>query len=137
MAALIITSNQVLLGTGASSMARNAAVAVSAGQTVYLDANNNWALAQADGTPQEAAAGGIALNNAGPGQPVTVCTAGPLILGAGAAPAAGMIYCVGIGPGDIVPYGDLLPTNRVTLLGWGLGTNQIQVALAVTGVQKV
>ena len=136
MPALAIVEAQVVLGANASSMTRNAAAVITAGDAMYLDSNNNWALAQADGTAIEAAVAGIALNGAAIGQPVTACIGGQLTLGAGAAPVVGQIYVVGAVAGEIVPYADLLSTNRVSLIGWGIAANAINVAFQITGVAK-
>jgi hypothetical protein len=136
MAALTITTTQVLIGTGGNITTRNAAVAITAGQALYVDGNNQWALAAAGLTALEAAVAGIALNSAGVGQPVTACIAGPVTLGAGAAPAVGQVYAVGATAGAIVPYTDLIATNRVSLLGWGIAANALQVSFQLTGVQK-
>jgi hypothetical protein len=136
MPALVITGSQVLPGTGTGVLTRNAAEAITPGQALYVNATNQWALAQCDGTVLEAAVGGIALNGASAGQPVTAATAGPVTLGAAAAPAVGQVYALGTPFGAIVPYSDLVTTNRVTLLGWGIAANAIQLAIQNTGVAK-
>jgi hypothetical protein len=133
---LTITPTQVVVGTGAQVETRYSSVAVTAGQSLYLNANNQWALAQCDGTALEASFGGIALNGAGIGQPVQAVKTGLITLGAGAAPAVGQVYVVPRTAGGIAPYSDLLSTDRVTVIGYGKAANQILVAPMVTGDQK-
>jgi hypothetical protein len=54
-----------------------------------------------------------------------VQTAGPITIGAGAAPAVGTIYCLSATAGGIAPSADLATGNRTTILGVGAATNAI------------
>jgi hypothetical protein len=136
VADLTITEGQVLVGSGAQFETRYAAAAITAGQSLYVNASNQWALAQCDGTALEATVRGVALNGAGAGQPVQAVTAGLITLGAGAAPAVGQVYVVPRTAGGIAPYSDLLSTDRVSVIGYGKATNQLLVSIMVTGDVK-
>ncbi|WP_428673703.1 capsid cement protein [Reyranella sp.] len=129
MTALSITATQVLLASGPVEHGI-AGAAITQGQSVYLASTGKWLPAQCDGTTAEAGENGcgIALSAAGAdGQPVTVAKPGAIVtLGAGAAPAAGVVYVIGPGAGSIAPVGDVVTsTNKMTALGVGLTTNRL------------
>jgi hypothetical protein len=131
MAALTITTTQVLLISGDWETAR-CGEAITQGMGVYKSATTGyWLKAQCDGTADEAGAtdSGIALNATGAsGQPVTVAKAGAVVdLGAGAAAAAGTPYFVGATAGALNVLGDLSSTNKVTQIATGIGTNYVLV----------
>ena len=49
--------------------------------------------------------------------------------------AVGEIYVVG-GAGEIVPIGDLVSTNWVTILGTGISTTEIELNVKKSNIQK-
>jgi hypothetical protein len=130
MADLSITAAQVLPGSDAASpqFAQGiAGAAITAGQALYLDSTTNtYKLADNDATAAaESVVAGIALHAAGTGQPIRLQTAGPITLGAGAAPAVATIYCLSATAGGIAPSADLATGDRTTILGVGGASNTI------------
>lgn len=130
MTALSITTTQVLPVSGPQEHGV-AGEAITQGQAVYFASSGKWLKAQADGTTAEAGEGGygIALSGAGAdGQPVSVAKPGSIVtLGAGAAPAAGIVYFVGATAGALVPGADLVSTNKALPICVGIGTNRVKV----------
>lgn len=131
MAALTITASQVLHVSGDRDTGL-CGEAITQGQAVYKSATTGyWLKAQCDGTADEAGATdcGIALNTTtAAAQPVSVAKDGSVVdLGAGAAAAAGTPYFIGATAGAINVLGDLSSTNKVTLLGIGIGSNRVLV----------
>jgi hypothetical protein len=128
----ITPANVVVVGTPVMKSGY-AAVAITAGQAVYLDSGTNTiklSKADADITSQ---VDGIALNTAAAGQPVWYITAGVLALGA--VLAAGKVYVLSGGAaGAIAPVADLATGWRTTLLGIALTTGQLSIAINVTKV---
>jgi hypothetical protein len=134
MADLAITAAQVLPGTdaaGAQFAQGIAGASITAGQLVYLDsATNTYKLADNNDTSALLAiVVGVALHAAGTGQPLRVQTAGPITIGAGAAPASGVIYCLSATAGGIAPSADLASGNRTTIVGVGGASNTIILRL--------
>jgi hypothetical protein len=141
MADLTITATQVLPGTdseGAQFAQGLAGATITAGQVLYLEASSNtYKLADNNDTSSAlAVAAGIALNGASSGQPVRLQTAGPVTIGAGAAPAVATIYVLSATAGGIAPSADLATGNRATILGVGMATNRIQLRINSTGQVK-
>ena len=135
MAALTITASQVVPDTSGKRRTGVAGAAIAVGKAVYYSATaNTWNLADADAlaTVKEGEDAGIAISaSSAANQYVTVQTTGSPTIGAGAAPAAGTIYVVGLTAGDIVPDTDLGAGDFPCILGPGSGTNQI--TLGATG----
>lgn len=138
MADLSITASQVLRASGTTASA-TAGEAITAGQPVYLDVTdaNKAKRAQAT-TLAKAAAVGVALHGAESGQPVTYQRDGVLTLGAAAAPVAGITYVVSGLVGGWSPHTD--PTTPAstefsTVLGTGIGSNQVRLGILVSGAQ--
>jgi hypothetical protein len=132
MAALTITTSQVVPAANCPEKDVVAGEAITPGQAVYSDeATGTWKLAQNDGTAAEAGSAGygIALSQAAAAnQPIVVALPGGTVtLGAGAAPAAGTPYAIGATPGALVPLADLASTNKVTWLCVGTGTNKVKI----------
>lgn len=131
MAALSITAAQVLPVAGAQTVTGVAGATITAGQAVYLDDSaGKWKLAQCDGTAAEAGSAGygIALTGGGDGQPIVVALPGSKVtLGAGAAPAAGVVYYVGGTAGALNVVGDLASTNKILPICIGIGSNQVKI----------
>lgn len=132
MADLSITPADVVPGTQSRRSTLIAAVAISAGQAVYINASNQLALADcsADTT---AGAVGIAVNSCAPGQPCTFHAEGDLEVGS--VITAGTIYVLSATAGGIAPATDLASTNLVTILGVGIDATSIQVGIQATGIE--
>ena len=128
MAALTITAANVSLVDGTPYANQPVGEAAAAGSVVYRNDSGVWLKAQCDGTATEAGANdvGILLSTAdGTGARVSVagpgCTVG---LGTG---TAGVVYAIGRVAGQIVPTADLLATDKVTVIGIGIGTSRLQL----------
>lgn len=130
MSALSITAAQVLLVSGSTKEVTFGA-SITQGQAVYFDAaSGKWKLAQCDGSAAEAGADGcgIALSAGADGQRGIVALPGAKVnLGAGAAAAAGAVYAIGGTAGAINPLGEIVATNKVTVLGVGVGANAVKL----------
>ena len=104
----------------------DAGATITAGQVVYLAANNKWLLAQCDGTALEAGTDttvGIALHASLSGQPLAVQTDGTITIGG--TTAAGEVYVISATAGAICKHSELVSTNRVHILGIGLSATTI------------
>lgn len=129
MADLTITAASVSLVSGNHDADQQAGEAFTAGASVYKNsADGKWYKAKASGTADQAGATdlGIALATAdAAGARVSVAKAGAVVaLGTG---AAGGIYVVSATAGKIAPAADLASTNKATIIGLGIGSNQIVV----------
>ena len=138
MVALAITAAQVLTVADATNtfVQGVAGGTITAGMAVYSDLtdSNKYKAADANLSAAAAVVGGIALHGASSGQPLRVQTAGTIELGAGAAPASGMIYILGgTVAGDWEPCTALVSTWYSTTLGVGIGTNKIKLGISVYG----
>jgi len=135
MADLTITASQVLpVGTSFPSELLLAGAAITAGDALYKDASSLWQLADANVSAVEANASAIALNDAAVSQPVRGQTGGTITLGAGAAPAAGEVYCVSATAGNIAPDADITTGLFKTILGVGIGSNNVILGFLKSGV---
>lgn len=127
MAALTITAANVSLVSGAHDDGCIAGEAFAAGAAVYQKSTDlKWYKAQSDGTTEEAGSVdlGVALATAdAAGARVSVAKTGAVVaLGTG---AAGTFYAIGRTAGAIIPVADLASTDKATMVGLGIGTNQM------------
>lgn len=130
MADISITAANVARVTGGVTREFNAGATITAGQFVYLDANNAWQLAQCDGTAIQAGSGtrtGVALHGSLSGQPLAVQETGTITIGGTV--AVGTLYCVGAAAGGIAPFEDLVSTNKLSIIGIGVSTTVIDLAV--------
>ena len=126
MAALTITAGQVLPTADTQFAYGTAAVALTPGQSAYLDTTTStWKLFDANDTAANTQPPAVVMTTSGASQPVTVAVGGSITLGAGAAPTLGILYIAGATPGDIAPASDLGSNWRTTLLGVGGATNTL------------
>lgn len=134
MANLTITAASVVPGTGASiDRTKNAGAAITAGQTVYLDATTStYKLTDADGAAALRPCNGVAVSNAAAGQPVAVQTGGPITIGATV--AVGTMYAASATAGGVCPIADLTTGAYPTALGFAISATQIQLNLNYSGV---
>ncbi len=134
MADLTITAANVL-NTSASVATAPAGESITAGQSIYISANDGKAYkAQADGTAAQADVAGLALNGAGAGQPVQYATDGAINIGA--TTAKGTVYCVSATAGGICPIADLASGDFVSLVGYATATDgSLVVRRKATGVE--
>jgi citrate lyase beta subunit len=136
MALLTITGSQVVSISGGTFVDALASAALTAGDVVYLNTAGKFALARNDLTTLEAKAIGLALHGASANQPMRVQTSGIISLGTGAAPVSGAVYALASTPGGIWLVSDILAAQQVTLIGIGIGTNQIMLNIVSSGVVK-
>lgn len=136
MAALSITTTQVIPGSGSGRYAANAAETITAGQAVYKNSAGTVALSDADDNT-DYQCDGIALNGASAGQPVNVQTTGTIVIGTAASVAQGTAYFVGPTPGAIGPVADVLSGDRLIYLGIGDDSNGIVLNIHNSGVTHV
>jgi hypothetical protein len=135
VADLSVTAAQVSAGAAATVAHTVAAVAITAGQTVYTNASGQLALADANVTVAEVTNVSIAVNTAAAGQYCAHVTNGPVVYGAGAAPAAGAIYVVSATAGGICPEGDITSGQWMKPVGVGTGSNTVWVSTGMPPVQ--
>lgn len=132
MAALTITAANVIPVAGYTSKIRLSAAAITIGQSMYIDASDQWALADADALAT-AACTAISLSQAAAaGQPVLGMTSGDL--GLGAILTVGIPYVVHTTAGGIGPYSDLSSGDFPTLIGWPTTTSNLRLNFAASVV---
>ena len=131
MADLVITSSDVDRVSG-SQRTTEAAVAVSAGAPVFLDANGLANPCQHDVDAASAAAVGIALHDAGAGQPLTYQVSGVVDLGS--VLTVGDVYVVGAGAGAIAPVADVGIGDFMTVLGVAVTATNLKIGINQAGV---
>ena len=132
MADLTITAANVAPSTGAQKSTGIAGVAITAGQSVYVDSSGLVQLAKAD-TAVHAAATGIALDNAAAGQPITYQTGGTITIGATVV-KAGFYFVSAANGGGICLQADLATGNYPTLLGYAPNTTTLVVSPIAPGI---
>lgn len=134
MADLSITAASVIADASATKVHGTAGETIAAGKAVYLSsATKKWMLADSNSATAEAKkAGGIALNGAALNQPVTVCTSGPVTIGATL--TSGSPYYLSETAGGIQPAADLTTGENVCLIGLAASTTVLNVAIQAPGV---
>lgn len=126
MANLTVTAANVQPTTSTITKTGIAGAAITAGQSVYLDATTKTIkLADADASVAAAAGVGIALNNAASGQPVTYAVSGPINMGATL--VKGTTYVVSATAGGVAPQSDLSTGATICLLGTALDATYLDV----------
>lgn len=135
MADLTITAANVVAGSNAKKTSGIAGAAITAGQVVYLDSANTgkWQLADTDSaTAAVRQPHGIALHAASLNQPIEVQTAGDITIGATV--AAGVVYYLSGTPGGICPVADVASGDYPSVIGMGISTTQIKIAIIAPNV---
>lgn len=134
MADYAITPASVLPGSGASLRHVTAGATITAGKAVVLDpATGKWVLADSNhATAALRVPGGIALNGASDGQPLTVAAGGPVMLGA--VLTAGVAVYLSDTPGGLCPVADVGSGERAVLVGMAESTSVLEVAVQDSGV---
>lgn len=134
MAALTITSLNVILQSGVPYGDQISGEAFNAGALIIRADNNLWYKGQCDGTVTEAGSNdiGIALASVGAfGQRLSVAGPGCIVaLGTG---TSGIVYCIGVTQGQLVPHADLVSTNSVTICALGIGANKVLLVRGYNG----
>jgi hypothetical protein len=133
MADLTITAASVKASDKATKMIKEAGATITAGQVVYLDADDKFKLAQAT-TNITSAVLGIAISGAASGQPVTVVTRDPeftpgATLSLSAAGATGLYVLSAANAGGVAPQSDLVATNWLVFLGAAISTTKLNLQI--------
>lgn len=132
MADISVTAASVVPGSGAITKNGIAGIAITAGDSVYPAADGDIELCENDQTVVEAAARGIALNDAAVGQHIAYAVGGEVTFNA--VLAAGQVYIVGAAPGGIAPESDAVAGEFVTILGVGVSTTSLKMGILQSGV---
>ena len=136
MADLSITASQVIQGSidaGADFYTGIAAATILQGQTCYVNASNQVALADADASALTAATKGIAITGASAGQKVMLQTAGLITLGAAASMTIGVSYFQSPVAGGIGARAEVLTADYVTYLGTATTAAILSMHIHITG----
>jgi hypothetical protein len=136
MADLVITAASVVPGADAAFEQHIAAVAVIAGQQVYLEAaTTKCKLHDADSATAEARViRGTACHSCAAGQPLTIQRGGKIAIGATV--VAGTPYFGSATAGGICPAADIATGMYPTFIGFGVSATEIQLNYVPAGVAK-
>ncbi len=133
MAAISITSANVVAAAGSSLGTGTAGATITAGDVVYLNTStSNYELGDADVEASSVVAG-IALNGASASQPFDFIKSGTLTVGSVA--TQGLAYYLSPTAGQ---FDDSVPASSdyVVLLGIGLTSTTISINIHASGVLK-
>jgi hypothetical protein len=135
MADLSVTVGEVKSGDDAVLYEGIAGATVTAGQAVYLDpADNKLKLAIAT-SAAPARVKGLALHASADGQPLTIQTDGDFVIGATAAPTAGLAYVLSGVAGGISPHTDVTTPasgEYLTVVGVAAGTGILRLCITAS-----
>lgn len=131
MTDIVITPANVARVDG-STQTKLAGVAITAGDSVYVDSSGVLQLCEKDQSVVEAACAGLALNDGAVGQPITYQVSGNL--DAGGTLAAGVVYVVGGGPGALAPVADIVTSDFATVIGIATAAGNLKMGLLPSGV---
>jgi predicted transcriptional regulator len=130
MADLAVVAASVAAYSDAIVETGTAGETITAGQSVYVDATTNrYKLANAKNAPPKTTVYGIALNDARAGQPLTVQKVGGINLGV-AVTIGGIYVLSGTNSGGIAPVADIAAGWLSAIVGVGVTTTRLQLALA-------
>ena len=133
MANATVTAANVRQSATAAIKRLIAAVAITAGQSIYKLADGTAGLADADAADALAATpAGIAIDNAAAGQPISYVDEDPDFT-PGFTIASGAIYVQSATPGAIAPATDLASTMKTSVLMIGKPSNKAVLRLFVSG----
>jgi len=133
MVDLTITAASVQPTSSTKRLTKIAGAAITAGQSVYVDASDLLQLADCDASATTAAATGISLANVAAGQPCSYATTGDLDMGS--IITAGEIYVLSGTAGGIAPEADLASGDYVTILGVGKDADTMTIHIYASGNQ--
>lgn len=134
MADIVVTAANVIAGSNATKKHGTAGATITAGQTVYQDADDKkWKLADNNSaTAAVREAVGMALNNAAADQPITVQTGGDVT--PGATLVAGTTYYQSDTPGGWGPLADVGAGEYVGIIGIAKSTTVLALEFSYPGV---
>lgn len=126
--ALTITAANVAWVSGPITTDAVSGEAFAAGAVVYLSATGTWLKAKSNGTAVEAGSGGIGValgTSDATGARVSIARADAVIsVGTG---TAGTAYALCTVAGSICPVADAATTNKMTVVGVGIGSNKLHL----------
>jgi len=133
MADLSITAANVKMVAGASTKVATAGATITAGQTLYGDANDSSKLKLASTASSAAAAiVGIALHGASADQPITYLYEGDIDIGGTV--GIGAVLVASDNPGSIADSGDNTTGDYVTTIGIGITAARVRVKILRSAV---
>jgi hypothetical protein len=134
MADLVLTPSAIIAGSNSAQEHGTAGETITAGKAVYKSATTKkWMLADSNSATAAARqAGGIALNGASDGQPITVHKSGDLTVGA--VLTAGEAIYLSDTPGGLCPLADVGAGEYVCLIGLGKSTTVLAVDMQFPNV---
>ena len=138
MANLSITAANVALG-GSSTRTETvqAGESITQGMPVYLSSTDGkWYQSDANVVAAATATHGIAMSPAATNGYFAVSRTNGQDVNLGATLEVGQIYVVSATKGAIAPYGDLIASDYVIILGVAKTTAVLQQLFSPTGVQK-
>lgn len=134
MADLVLTPSAIIAGSNSAQEHGTAGETISAGKAVYKSATTKkWMLADSNSATAAARqAGGIALNGASDGQPITVHKSGDLTVDA--VLTAGQAVYLSDAPGGLCPLADVGTGEYVCLIGLAKSTTVLAVDIQFPNV---
>lgn len=134
MADLVLTASAIIAGSNSAQDHGTAGETIAAGKAVYKSATTKkWMLADSNSATAAARqAGGIALNGASDGQPITVHKSGDLTVGAVLTP--GQAVYLSDSAGGLCPLADVGAGEYVCLVGLAKSTSVLAVDIQFPGV---
>lgn len=133
MADVSVTAASVVKASDTVTVDGVMGATVTAGQTVYLDANTNtYKPADANASAAAATLVGIALNGGASGQPVKVAIGGTIT--PGFTVSVGAVYVLSATAGGIAPVADLASGWYTAIVGIGLTSSSLKLLCSNAGV---
>lgn len=132
MVDLVVVAANVKPAAGGVVKNGIAGEAITAGQSVFKATDGQIELAEHDLTAADAAAIGIALNDAALDQHITYVITGDVNMGV--ILAVGQTYIVGAAAGGIAPEADAGVGDFVTVLGVATTTSNLKMGILQSGV---
>ncbi|MDX0966485.1 hypothetical protein GOE06_23425 [Sinorhizobium medicae] len=134
MADLVLTPSAIIAGSNSAQEHGTAGETITAGKAVYKSATTKkWMLADSNSATAAARqAGGIALNGASDGQPITVHKSGDLTVDA--VLTAGQAVYLSDAPGGLYPLADVGTGEYVCLIGLAKSTTVLAVDIQFPNV---
>ncbi len=132
MADLVVVAANVKPGSEAVTKRGIAGEAISAGDSVFVAADNGIELCEKDQAALDAACRGVALNDAAVDQPIEYAVSGSVDMGA--ILSIGETYIVGAAPGGLAPETDAVAGNFTTVVGIATTVNLLKLGILQSGV---
>lgn len=135
MADITVTAANVRPFSGATIKEVTAGAAVTAGQIVYKDTTDSNEHKAADAAAAASATiAGMAMTNAGDGEPLLIATGG--YVNPGGTVGVGVVYTCSSNAGGIAPNADLTSGNYVSTFGIGITASKIWLTIHNSGIAR-